>query len=142
MGRKAHKKPDEETFRWICDRKMGNKSLIAKGLECSRSSLNKWLANDTVLREIYEETQKSKIDFVESQMLLLIQGIPMLDKDKNMIGWRERPSESLIKFFLEAQAKQRGYAKQQEILHSGNAGFSFNIILPKEDADEAEQDGD
>lgn len=142
MGRKAHKKPDEETFRWICDRKMGNKSLIAKGLECSRSSLNKWLSGDEKLREIYEETLESKIDFTESQLLLMIQGIAILDKDKNIIGWKEKPSETLIKFFLETKGKDRGYGKQQELIHSGNAGFNFNIILPKNDTDEGEENGD
>jgi hypothetical protein len=133
MAKNAYKKPDYETFRWVCDRKLGNKTQIAKALECSISGLNKWLASDPKLKEIYDEVIESRLDFCESQMFLLIQGIPKLDKDKQMVGWVERPSEKLLQFFLETQGKERGYVKQQQVTHSGEMGIVFNLVVPEKE---------
>ncbi|WP_448529161.1 hypothetical protein [Raineya sp.] len=131
MAKNTYKKPDYETFRWICDRKMGNKTQIAKALECSLSGLNKWLANDAKMREIYEEVIEARLDFCESQMFTLIQGIPKLDKDKKIIGWEEKPSEKLIQFYLETRGKERGYVRQQDVKHSGEMGIVFNLVVPE-----------
>lgn len=133
MAKNTYKKPDYETFRWICDRKMGNKSQIAKGLECSVSALNKWLAADSKMREIYDEVLESRLDFCESQMFTLIQGVPVIDKNGKLIAWKEKPSEKLIQFYLETRGKERGYVRQQDVKHSGDLGIVFNLIVPKEE---------
>lgn len=136
MSKKAYKKPDVETFRWVCERKMGNKSQIAKALECSLSGLNKWLKDDPKLKEVYDEVVESRLDFCESQMFTLIQGIPVLDKQKNLVKWEEKPSEKLIQFYLQTRGKDRGYVTQQDVKHSGEIGFNFFLVIPSDSTDE------
>jgi hypothetical protein len=120
------KTPSLEKWAAMCEAKGGNITEMAKGFNVkSRQTIYSWMEKDKEFREVYDNIEESHLDLAESQLHLLIKGIPKIeevDVDGKMVrkftGWYERPSEAAIFFKLKTKGKKRGYIEKQEIDHS------------------------
>ena len=106
------KKPSLTEFAEMCKAKAANISNIATGFNTSRRSIYNWMQNKK-FKESFDDVRESLLDFNESQQLLMIRGIPKYETDDNgnkkMVGWIERPSETMIIWFDKTRGKHRGY---------------------------------
>lgn len=116
-------KPKINDFRAICEAKAGNVTNIAKAFGVDRKTIYNWMKSPKY-QTVYEDVRESLLDFNESQQLLLIRGIPKHEQDdegnKKMVGWVERPSESMIIWFDKTRGKHRGYTERSEVDHTTN----------------------
>lgn len=114
-------KPNIEIWAEVVEKKGGNITEIAKGLNVSRQTIYNWLEKDPDFREVYDNIEESHLDLAESQLHLMIKGLPKIEKDENgnkrFAGWIERPSEAAIFFKLKTKGKKRGYIERQEVQH-------------------------
>lgn len=74
-----------------------------------RTTLQYWLKHDDDFKEKYDAVFEEKMDDSEERLYLLSQGIPEIDKDGKLTGWKVRPHFGALVVQLKAQAKNRGY---------------------------------
>jgi hypothetical protein len=114
----TRKRPSDEVLIKLITAKHGNKSEIARAIGVARGTVQGWIRKNKKLAKAVEDIKESMIDFTESQMMLLIQGIPKYKMDekgeRKIVGWVEKPDPSLIKYHLGTLAKDRGYVTKEE----------------------------
>ncbi|WP_288615086.1 hypothetical protein [uncultured Victivallis sp.] len=77
----------------------GVKLLICQRLGCDRGTLDRYLANDPIIRKAYEDEQEELCDVVESKIIQRI----------------KEGCDSMIMFFAKTKMKHRGYVERQEM---------------------------
>jgi len=77
-----------------------------------RNTLLNWKNNDENFRKEYIAVLEKKIDDSEERLYLLSQGIPEIDENGKLIGWKVKPHFGALVAQLKAQAKNRGYGDQ------------------------------
>lgn len=118
--------PEKEKFIEVYALNLCNITETCKKAQvASRQTFYNWLKDDPEFAERAREVEESMIDFVESQQMLMIRGVPKYKERlvngqsvKEFVGWWERPNERLIQFFLTTKAKHRGYVKKTELVLS------------------------
>lgn len=112
MGSNKIYKPSVKEFAEVCKAKAGNITNIANGFNISRVTVYNWMKNKKY-QQAFDDVRESLLDYNESQQLLLIRGIPKYEEDdqgnKKMVGWIERPSETMMIWFDKTRGKHRGY---------------------------------
>jgi predicted transcriptional regulator len=135
------KKPSEKIWAELVEKKGGNITEIARSMGTTRQTIYNWMESDPEFKEIYDNIEESHLDLAESQLHLMIKGLPKFETDedgnKRFAGWIERPSESAIFFKLKTKGKKRGYIERSEIDHSNKDGTLRNIqvTITKDGAD-------
>lgn len=84
-------------------------SKTCKKVGIHRTTLQYWLKNDKEFKDKYEAVHEEKMDDSEERLYLLSQGIPEIDKDGKLTGWKVKPHFGALVTQLKAQAKNRGY---------------------------------
>jgi hypothetical protein len=96
-------------------------------MEITRHQHNDWLREDPVYKECVEAIKEDRTDFVEQQMMKLIEGAEYeVLTEHGIQTLKDMPCKSTIKFYLETVAKNRGYVNRQEI--TGADGGAVQII--------------
>jgi predicted DNA-binding protein YlxM (UPF0122 family) len=129
MGSNKTRKPkDEEQLIRLIHAKKGNIQEIANAFSprVSRQTVYNWIEKSKKLSAELTQAQESLLDFAESQMALLIQGVPKFlrdkkgdfilhNKEKVFDGFIIPPNPNLIQFFLKTKGKSRGYVEKNEL---------------------------
>ena len=101
------------TGAWEKDGKMtssgGNKSIVAKRLHVSRSTVHLYIKRWVSVKEAFEDEKEAMLDFTEHQGHALI-------ADKNV---------AMIIFYLKTQGKERGYVERVE--NTGRDGDAIQV---------------
>jgi hypothetical protein len=120
---------DIKTIIDVYEKKQGNVTETAKSLNITRKTFYDWLQKDKELKREIEIIDDSLLDFAESQLRLLMRGIPKLDIEGKLIDWIVRPDNTSIIFYLKTKGKKRGYIEKTEIDHRVETGKSLNIVI-------------
>jgi hypothetical protein len=129
MGSNKTKKPADEALIRLIHAKKGNVQEIANAISppVSRQTVYNWIEKSKKLSAELAQAKEALLDFTESQMHLLIQGVPKFVRDKNgdfvlnknkekiFDGFIVPPNPNLIQFYLKTQGKTRGYVEKSEL---------------------------
>jgi len=105
-----------------------------KAFGINRKTFYEWYNEIPWFKEAVEDAREEMKDFGESQLLLIMKGIPKLDKvTGRQIGWVEKPDTAAIIFFNKTKNKDRGYDERHVIKpdESWPAGISVNVVKPE-----------
>ena len=111
-------------FKEVATATGGNLSDMARRLGCSRSVIYNWVRDDEKFSDIMEDVRESMIDLAESQLIKLIEGVPIYakvddeetgQKSERLTGWQVRPDSTLLIFFLKTKGKSRGYDQNEKV---------------------------
>lgn len=91
-----NKKPDISKFVEALESTGGNLTKAAKVLGVSRSTINKWIAEDDEFREAVEDIRCEMLDKCIDMTQILAFGIPDKDPTGRMIGWITPPNDRLL----------------------------------------------
>lgn len=80
----------------------------------SRRSYYNWLETDPDFKQVYDDLREAEIDEAETLHKLHRNGVPVTDEKGTIIGWRIRPSQTAIEFFLKTRGKGRGYGEEEK----------------------------
>lgn len=97
----------------------------------TRHQHDNWMKNDPDYREVCLSIKEDQIDFVEAKLLELVDGAfyeVMTEHGPQVM--KDAPNAQAVKFYLETQAKKRGFVVRQEI--TGAEGGPIQIIAPDE----------
>ena len=94
------------------EKSLGNVTDACKQLQISRSTYYSWLKSDEEFKNEVEAIEEISIDFVESKLFELIDGVTIQGQEDT---YKERPNVSATIFYLKTKGKKRGYVERQEI---------------------------
>ncbi len=129
-NRSNTKKIDSEKILDVYEKKQGNVTETAKALNINRKTFYEWLKEDANLKEEIELIDDSLLDFAESQLRILMRGIPKIDVEGKLIDWTVKPDNASIIFYLKTKGKKRGYIERTEHELTGD-----KFIISWKDAD-------
>lgn len=89
-------------------------SKTCKALGITRKTFYTWYNNDRTFRDAIDEAKEEIKDFGESQLLLLMKGIPKKDSTGKHVGWVTKPDTAAVIFFNKTKNKDRGYVERVE----------------------------
>ena len=84
-------------------------------MNISRRTFYNWEREDNDFKEAREEARQGLKDFGESQLVVLMTGIPIRNENGELIGWEEKPCKASTIFFNKTINKDRGYIEKYEI---------------------------
>ncbi len=103
--------------------------LACEKVGITRHQHNDWLRDDPDYREGCEIIKDERTDYVEGQLLKLIEGAEYEVMTEHGIQvLRDAPCKTSIKFYLGTIGKNRGFVERQEI--TGAEGGPVQIIAP------------
>jgi len=115
-GLDRHSKDRRDLFVLVLELERGNVSNACKVIGIQRGTYNQWCLDHNSFREECKDIQYALLDMAEGKLL------------DNVEGGQQRA----IEFYLECQAKDRGYVKRREV--TGDGGGPIKVIgeLPAE----------
>lgn len=100
---------------------MGVISEACRMVGCDRKTYYKYYNNDEKFKEACDECGDSALDFVESKLFELVDGVTMHKEDRegNDVSYDRAPDVTAIIFYLKTRGKKRGYIEktEQEVVH-------------------------
>jgi hypothetical protein len=103
--------------------------LACEKVGITRHQHNDWLRDDPDYREVCEIIKDERTDYVEGQLLKLIEGAEYeVITEHGIQVLRDAPCKASIKFYLGTIGKNRGFVERQEI--TGAEGGPVQIIAP------------
>lgn len=84
------------------------RAMEAIGIK-SRSTVWEWRKTDTAFARALVDAREREGDWYENQLRTLSAGIPEVDENGKLIGWKEKPEISAIQTVLNAKFRDRGY---------------------------------
>jgi hypothetical protein len=113
-------------------------SRACKAFNITRQTFYNWYkCEDPAFRNAIDEAREEMKDFGESQLLMLMKGIPKIDADGKHIGWIVRPDTACVIFYNKTKNKDRGYDERHIITPEGGGLFGGGININVSSPDQA-----
>lgn len=114
-------------------RSLGIISTAAKQTGISRDSHYNWMANDPHYEHAVKMIQDAAIDFVESKLFELINGVTMVlpgkKGAKDQMVYTKEPNVAAAIFYLKTKAKHRGYIERYQLMTPEVENFDLTIKI-------------
>jgi hypothetical protein len=132
-----HTRDDKLQFVQLFKNNATDVGRTCKAYGITRKTFYEWMKDeeDKTFHDAIEEAREEMKDFGESQLLMMMKGIPKLDKRGKHIGWLVRPDTACIIFFNKTKNKDRGYDERHIIAPEGglfNSGVNINVATPEQ----------
>jgi hypothetical protein len=69
---------------------------------------------DADFKDAVKNVEAEAVDFVESKLFQLIEGVTVSNPLDEKVVYKDRPCKTSIIFYLKTKAKDRGYVERQE----------------------------
>jgi hypothetical protein len=133
-----HSAEGKEQFVQIFKSNATDVGRACKAFGISRQTFYDWMKDpDTTFAQAIAEAREEMKDFGESQLLMLMKGIPKLDDDGKHTGWRVRPDTACVIFFNKTKNKDRGYDERHIIAPEGGGLFASGVTINVASPDQA-----
>jgi len=100
---------------------MGVISEACRVVGCDRKTFYRYYNKDQKFKEACDECNERALDFAESKLFELVDGVTMHKEDRegNDISYDRAPDVTAIIFYLKTRGKKRGYVEkvEQEVTH-------------------------
>lgn len=110
-----NKKPDIEKFIEVLESTGGNVSQVAKLLGVSRSTINKWVAEDEAFADALSDARGKMFDECLTMSRIVALGIPDKAPDGKIIGWVAPPDSAMLRYLLGTLGRNEGFGEQSKV---------------------------
>lgn len=110
-----NKKPDIKKFIEALESTGGNVSQVAKLLGASRSTINKWVAEDEAFKDALEDARGKMFDECLTMSRIVALGIPDKAPDGKIIGWIAPPDSAMLRYLLGTLGRNEGFGEQSRL---------------------------
>jgi hypothetical protein len=97
---------------------LGNATKACAAVGIARKTYYEYLKEDDFKAEV-ESIEDSNLDFAESKLRELINGVTLATEGEEPIIYKTAPNVTATIFYLKTKGKKRGYIEKQEIEHFG-----------------------
>ncbi len=122
MPKRAYKKPPLKKFREVVIACKGFRGDVAKALNVSRLTVNKWCHDDPEFNECFAECGGRILDECLKSARQLAIGIPKTKKENGktvLTGWVERPDGQMLRYLIGKYGRDEGFAESIDITSNG-----------------------
>lgn len=146
---------DEEKLKFVdyFRNNAGDVSRACKAFKIARKTFYNWYNTIPDFKDAVDEVREELKDFGESQLMLLMKGIPETDKNNKLTGWKVKPDVAAVIFFNKTKNKDRGYSERDDggftrptaisvVVDSQATADEFNAIVNGEDIQKPKEDND
>lgn len=117
----SKKKPSLEKFAEVFEACRGVISRVAEALMVDRSTIYDWCNRDKRFQAVVDNTKGKFLDECLKSGRILALGIPKLDGNNQVVGWKERPDGQMLRYFISTLGKREGYGEQLDITTKGES---------------------
>ena len=110
-----NKKPDISKFVEALESTGGNVSQVAKLLGASRSTINKWVAEDEAFADALSDARGKMFDECLTMSRIVALGIPDKAPDGKIIGWVAPPDSAMLRYLLGTLGREEGFGEQSKV---------------------------
>ncbi|MBO7285448.1 MAG: hypothetical protein J6U69_02505 [Alistipes sp.] len=110
-----NKKPDIKKFIEALESTGGNVSQVAKLLGASRSTINKWVAEDEAFADALSDARGKMFDECLTMSRIVALGIPDKAPDGKIIGWVAPPDSAMLRYLLGTLGRNEGFGEQSRL---------------------------
>ena len=114
-------KPSLKQFRETAEACGGVVSRIATALGVARKTIYEWCNKNEEYQAVLDEYKGKLLDECLKVARLTALGIPKLDKDRKVIGWKERPDGNMLRYFISTLGRKEGYAESIDVTSQGES---------------------
>ena len=122
------KKPTLKKFNEIAEKAGGNISTIAKAFNVNRKTVYEWAKEDTDFQDVIDDQRGRILDDCIATSRVLARGIPILDENKKIVGWEERPDSQMVRYLMSTLGRKEGFGENIDLTTAGNP-LSSNINI-------------
>lgn len=102
-------KPKHKTFVDIARQCRGNITKIAGVFGVNRTTIYLWANKDPRFRATLDDCRGELLDECVNVGRVVALGIPDIDDAGKLIGWKERPDPSMLRYFMSTLGRKEGY---------------------------------
>lgn len=109
---------------------LGIVASASKAANINRDTHYDWLKKDAVYAQAVESIQESAIDFAESKLFELMQGVTVQVPGRNgPVIYTTPPNVAACIFYLKTKAKKRGYVERIQLGDFGDDEMETTLSL-------------
>lgn len=128
-------KPSLKKFAEIAEKSGGNISTIAKTFKVSRTTVYQWAKEDPSFQDVIDDQRGRILDECIATSRVLARGIPILDENKKIVGWEERPDGQMVRYLMSTLGRKEGFGENIDVTTAGNPlsqGITIEVIDKRE----------
>lgn len=126
-----NKKSDISKFIEALESTGGNVSQVAKLLGVSRSTINRWVAEDEAFKDALEDARGKMFDECLTMSRIVALGIPDKAPDGKIIGWIAPPDSAMLRYLLGTLGRNEGFGEHSKVEVDANIGIKGSIPISK-----------
>lgn len=120
-------RPSVDEFSDAVKKLGGNLTKVAEYFGVSRTSIHKWRHDDPEFEQCIIDSRKRMFDRCIEIGYALALGIPELDEDNKIIGWKERPDSNMVRYLLGTLGRDEGFGDKTDLNIDSSSPISINI---------------
>lgn len=121
------KKPTLKEFKKVASDTGGNISAMASYFEVTRQTVYNWADADDDFKQVINDHRGKILDECVYTSRILARGIPILDENKQIIGWTERPDSGMVRYLMSTLGRNEGFGESVEVKADVSVKGSVNI---------------
>ena len=119
--KRGYKRPTAKKFAEVAEKCHGTIGKIAECFGVSRLTIYRWMEDDPRLKEAIENYRGKLLDECLKSARIVALGIPTLDKDKKVIGWKEKPDSYMLRYLIGTLGKKEGFGESIDVTSKGES---------------------
>ena len=131
MKVRNYKKPTLRKFTEIAEKAGGNISSIAKAFKVNRKTVYEWAKEDTDFQDVIDDQRGRILDECIATSRVLARGIPILDENKKIVGWEERPDGQMVRYLMSTLGRKEGFGENIDVTTAASPlsqGITIEVI--------------
>ena len=121
IGKNTSRKPSLKDFEAAAKATRGTVGKISEAFGVTRRTVINWCNKDQKFRDAIEEWRGALLDECIKSARALAIGIPKLDSNKKIIGWKERPDSLMLRYLLGTLGRNEGFGENIDITSKGES---------------------
>lgn len=122
------KRPSLDEFTEAIKKCGGNLTRVADYFDVSRQTVYNWTKDEPEFASAISDSRKRMFDKCLDVGYALALGIPELDEEKKVIGWKEKPDANMVRYLLGKLGKDEGFGDETDVNIDSNQPISINIV--------------
>lgn len=122
-------KPTLKHFRETAETCGGVVSRIATALGVNRKTIYDWCNKNEEYQAVLDEYKGKMLDECLKVARITALGIPVLDKNNKVVGWKERPDGQMLRYFISTLGKKEGYGESIDITSKGESVKPDPVVI-------------
>lgn len=115
------KRPGLKQFRETAETCGGVVSRIALALGVARKTIYEWCDKNAEYQAVLDEYKGKLLDECLKVARLTAIGIPKLDSNNKVIGWKEKPDGNMLRYFISTLGRKEGYGESIDVTSRGES---------------------